>query len=308
MSNTIGLLIMTYGSPESAEDIEEYLKNIRGGKPPGKKMVEEFTNRYEAIGGSPLTEITREQARETADKVEPYVGMRYFEPYIDDAVDEMARDGIERAVGLIMSPQYSPELMNGYVDDLDGALEERDDAPDVHLVRDWWEEPRYHEAVANRINEALEEYDADRRDDVQLLLTAHSIPRSTYEKDPDYIDNLKETARRIVDNVDHTNWEFAYQSAGHTKEEWLKPDMTDLFPGMVEDGYEDVLIAPFQFLADHLEILYDIDIAAKEQAEEAGLNFKRINSLNTYPPFIEAVANVARDAMEREDMVPAQRA
>lgn len=317
MTDSIGLLIMTYGSPESTDDIEEYLTNIRRGRPPEESMVEEFTERYEAIGGSPLNEITREQAEDTADLVEdqidgdlevkPYVGMRYFHPYIDEAVQEMAADGIKRAIGLIMSPQYSPILMKGYEDALEESLEETDDAPDVHLVREWWEEPMYHEAVARRIEQALDEYDPEKRDDVQLLLTAHSIPRKTYEKDPDYIDNLKETASRIAERVDHTNWEFAYQSAGHTKEEWLKPDMTDLFPGMVEDGYEDVLIAPFQFLADHLEILYDIDIAAKKQAEEAGLRFKRIDSLNSYPPFIEAVANVAHGAMTEHNILPANK-
>lgn len=311
----LGLLVMTYGSPESTDDVREYLTNIRRGRPPEEEMVEDFKRRYEKIGGSPLTKITRQQASATAKQLEhlleqqgsdlsvkPYVGMRYFHPYIDEAVDSMIEDDIDHAIGLIMSPQYSPVLMKGYLDDLKEAIEERSDAPEVNVIETWWEEPLYHRAVSMRIQEALDEYPEDVRDDVPLLLTAHSIPRSVWEKDPDYVDQLKNTAERIGEMVNH-DWEFAYQSAGHTKEEWLKPDMTDLFPGLAEDGHEHVLIAPFQFLADHLEILYDIDVEARKQAEEEGLEFKRIKSLNAYTPFIQAMTKVCADKIHEEGFV-----
>lgn len=303
MSETIGLLLMTYGSPDDAGDVEEYLTNVRGGRQPDPEMVEEFQRRYEVIGGSPLTSITREQAAGAAERlagrlgsgvrVEPFVGMRFFEPYVPEAVRAMAEANVSRAVALIMSPQYSPILMDGYWEDLERGLEQHTNPPEIVRVGSWWDHTGYQEAVAERIRETLDEFPEDHRDTVPLFLTAHSIPRSVWDRDPDYVDQLKDTAAAIADRLDRPNWTFAYQSAGHTREEWLEPDMTDLFPGLVEQGHEEVVIAPFQFLADHLEILYDVDIAAREQAREAGLRFHRVESLNTSPTFLDALADVA---------------
>ncbi len=306
MSDPLGLLLLTYGSPERLEDVEEYLTNVRGGRAPGDELVEEFKDRYRTIGGSPLTRMTQNQAEGAArhlhealedTPVEPYVGMRFFAPYIEETVKQMVEDGIRRAVALILSPQYSPVLMGGYGDALREGLEGAPGELEVRLVESWWDEPLYHRAVAARVREALEDVPREVRSDVPLLLTAHSIPRSVADENPDYVRQLKQTAQAIASIVDHDNWDFAYQSAGHTREEWLKPDMTDLFPGLVEDGHEHVIIAPFQFLSDHLEILYDIDVAARRQAEEVGLTFHRIASLNRHETFLRALASVAARAL-----------
>lgn len=307
MEDTLGLLLMTYGSPETLDDVEEYLTNVRGGRSPDPELVEEFRERYQIIGGSPLLEITREQARRSAQKLEsilgnvsvkPYVGMRFFRPYIPDTVSRMVQEGIERGVALILSPQYSSILMGGYEDDLQEGIEQTNGSLDIEMVQEWYDEPLYHRAVAARIKEKLDELPEDIRHDVPLLLTAHSIPKRVADKNPDYVDQLKTTADRVASYLDHDHWEFAYQSAGHTQEEWLTPDMTDLFPGFAEEGHEHVVIAPFQFLADHLEILYDIDVAARKQAEEGGLTFHRIESLNTHPLFMEALAHIAHGKLE----------
>lgn len=307
MSKPLGLLLMTYGSPSDKEDVGEYLTNVRKGREPSDELVEEFQQRYEIIGGSPLNEITREQAEGAARQLEEmlgnrevkaYVGMHHWKPTIHDTVETMAGDDIEEAVGLIMSPQYSPILMSGYEEDLREALETVPEAPAVHLIKEWWENEYYHRSVAARIEEALQEYPDSIRDEVPLLLTAHSIPKRVDDEDPQYVEKLKATADRIMEHVDHQNWDFAYQSAGHTKEEWLKPDMTDLFPGFAEEGHDNVLIAPFQFLADHLEILYDIDVEAKQQAEDENLNFKRIPSLNDHELLLKALADAARNELE----------
>lgn len=306
MNDTIGLLLMTYGSPSNKDDVRQYLTNIRQGREPSDELVEEFKKRYEIIGGSPLNEVTRDQAEGAARmledrldgrEVKAYIGMHYWKPTIEDAIELMANDGITEAVAIIMSPQYSPILMKGYENDLDEALESVPSAPEVKLVKEWWDNEYYHRAVANRIHEALSDYPEDVRERVPLLLTAHSIPKRVDDEDPQYVEKLKKTADRIMEYVDHDNWDFAYQSAGHTKEEWLKPDMTDLFPGFAEEGHENVLIAPFQFLADHLEILYDIDVEAKEQAEEENLNFKRIPSLNDHELLLESLADVAENEL-----------
>lgn len=304
MTQRLGLLIMTYGSPESPEeDLEEYLTNIRRGNPPGDDLLEEFQQRYEAIGGSPLTEITRQQAHGAAEildenlpdtEVIPYVGMRYFHPYIEDTAEEMLNDDLDQVVGIVISPQYSPVLMSDYFDRVQEIWDDHPDPPRLNFVKEWWDNEKYHQSVANKVEETL----VDLPSDAPYLLTAHSIPKSVWDRDPDYVDQLQDTADAIADRVDHENWEFAYQSAGHTKEEWLKPDMTDLFPGLADDGHDHVLIAPFQFLADHLEILYDIDIAAKEQAHEEGLEFHRIESLNDDPLLLESLAELAESARE----------
>ncbi|MFB6347094.1 MAG: ferrochelatase [bacterium] len=302
MSDTIGLLVMTYGSPSNKDDVRPYLKNIRKGKEPSDELVEKFKERYEIIGGSPLNEITRKQAEGAAEilsnqlenrTAKAYVGMHHWKPTIEDAVELMANDGIDQAVALIMSPQYSPILMKGYEEDLNDALESVPGAPEVNLVKEWWDNGYYHKSVAARIKEALDDYPESVREKVPLLLTAHSIPKRVDDEDPQYVEKLKKTAERIMQYVDHENWDFAYQSAGHTKEEWLKPDMTDLFPGFAEKGRSNVLIAPFQFLADHLEILYDIDVEAKKQAEEENLSFKRIPSLNDHQLLLKAMADAA---------------
>lgn len=303
MADTFGLLLMSYGSPNTPADVGEYLTNVRGGRRPEPEMVEEFQRRYEVIGGSPLTPITREQAAGAAARlaarlgpgvtVEPFVGMRFFAPRVPEAVRAMAEAGVSRAVAIIMSPQYSPVLMKGYWEDLERGLENLEDPPELLRVESWWEHTGYQEAVAERIRETLGTFPPERRSTVPLFLTAHSIPRSVWDRDPDYVDQLKNTAAAIADRLDRDEWTYAYQSAGHTREEWLKPDMTDLFPDLVEQGHEHVVIAPFQFLADHLEILYDVDVAAREQAREAGLTFHRVESLNTSPVFLEALADVA---------------
>lgn len=277
------------------------MTRVRRGQKPSPELVENFKERYRVIGGSPLLRITREQAAAVATALEeahpgqafrPYVGMRFWHPLISEVLEEMAADGVRRAVALIMSPQYSPILMKGYLDAVDEAnqkLAADGRAVDVHFVETWWDAPLYQEAVAERIQATLSALPESVRKEVPLLLTAHSIPRSVYDRDPDYVEQLKATVRQIAERVDHPS-RFAYQSAGHTHEEWLRPDMVDIFPELAAEGHKDVVISPVQFLSDHLEILYDIDVAARKQAADEGLTLHRTESLNTHPKLIAALA------------------
>src|SRR5206468_7938951 len=152
--------------------------------------------------------------------------------------------------------------------------------------------------------EALDRLPPDVRQRVPVLLTSHSLPKRVVDREPEYLDQLRETVDAIVERVGLAadRWQFAYQSAGHTPEEWLKPDMKDLMPGLRAAGHRRVLMVPVQFLADHLEILYDIDVAARQEAEAAGLEFHRIESLNCSPLFIEALAEIARDVLFPQQM------
>ncbi|WIG61368.1 MAG: Coproporphyrin ferrochelatase [Ktedonobacterales bacterium] len=307
----IGVMLMTYGSPATLDDMPEYLRNVRGGHPADDDLITEFRRRYELIGGSPLLSITREQAAALAAELTARhpngprfkvgVGMRFAPPYIRDALPEIA-EGSQQIVGIIMSPQYSPILMRGYVETLRDAVADRyGDALPVAISEDWHMQPAFLDAVAERVREALAMFPADERASIPVLLTAHSMPKRVIANEPNYINHLKETAAAVAERADVTpdQWQFCYQSAGHTPEEWLKPDFADLMPELHAAGKRAVLIAPVQFLADHLEILYDIEIGAREQAERYGIQFARTQSLNTAPRFIQALADVVEATLHR---------
>jgi len=305
----IGVLLMTYGSPSTLDDVPVYLKHVYGGREASPEVITEFRRRYDLIGGSPLLRITREQAaalqeelnRTSTDSTTYRVdaGMRFAPPFITDVVPEVAT-GAQTLVGVIMSPQYSPIIMSGYVRTLEDAVDDlhRDDL-ELKIAGDWHLQPSFLQALAERVRQALDRFPEDVRERVPVLLSAHSMPKRVIEKEPNYINNLKETASAVAALVGlpPERWQFCYQSAGHTPEEWLKPDFADLMPELKAAGHTHVLIAPVQFLADHLEILYDIEIGAREQAEQYGIQFARTESLNTSPLFIEALASVVKDAL-----------
>lgn len=306
-TDTIGVLLMTYGSPATLDDMPAYLRNVRGGRPADEELIQEFRRRYKLIGGSPLLPITRAQAAALQDELQaqhphgPHfhvmAGMRFAPPFIADVVPEVAANAT-KLVGIIMSPQYSPIIMSGYVRTMQDAVRELG-RPDLSLkiAEDWHMQPLFLQAVAERVRQALEKMPEDVRECVPVLLSAHSMPKRVVENEPDYINDLKETATAIarLAGIPDDRWMFCYQSAGHTPEEWLKPDFADIMPELKAAGHTHVLIAPVQFLADHLEILYDIEIGAREQAEEHGIVFARTESLNTSPLFIKAMAEVVKE-------------
>ncbi len=307
----VSVMLMTYGSPATLDDIPTYIKNVYGGREPDAEVITEFRRRYALIGGSPLLRITREQAEALQEELNSEstdgttytvdAGMRFSPPFIADLTPELAANA-QKLVGIIMSPQYSPIIMRGYINTLEKAVTDlhRDDLK-LAISRDWHMQPYFLQALAERVKQALERFPAEVRDRVPVLLTAHSMPKPVIEREPDYINNLKETAAAVAKMVGLADdrWMFCYQSAGHTPEEWLKPDFADVMPELQKAGMTHVLIAPVQFLADHLEILYDIEVGAREQAEEHGIQFARIESLNTSPLFIKALAAVVRETMNR---------
>jgi ferrochelatase len=301
---------MTYGSPASLDDVPRYLTAIRGGREPSSDLVAQFTRRYRVIGGSPLVEITTSQARGLEGRLDGAVtvraGMRFSEPSIASALGELAALGLRRVLGVVMSPQYSPLLMGGYHRDLAGARASLGDQEiDVEIAGPWYREPAFLDALSERIREGLARFSLEERASVPVLLTAHSLPRRVADQEPDYLAQLLETAEAVAGlaGLDRDRWTFCWQSAGHEPGEWMKPDFADLMPTLRDAGHRSVLVAPVQFLADHLEILYDIDIGARQQAEAAGLRFTRIESLNTSPGFIDALAAVVTSRISDLDPV-----
>ncbi|MBI3748392.1 MAG: ferrochelatase [Chloroflexi bacterium] len=303
---------MTYGSPDSLEreDVGAYLARVRGGREPDDELVDEFTRRYRVIGGSPLIEISRRQAAALSDVLgwPVEVGMRFSEPSIERGLGLLRAAGVSHVAAIILSPQYSPLLMRGYA----RAIEEARTvlgaaAPSVEVAGAWHLEPAFIGALAVRVRRALEAVPPDERDRAPVLMTAHSLPRRVAEQEPGYLEQLRITAELVgeASGLTADRWAFCWQSAGHEPGEWMTPDFADLMPGIAASGGRHVVVAPVQFLADHLEILYDVEIGAREQAERVGLEFRRIESLNDDPGLVEALASVARRAAPRTAAAPA---
>jgi len=295
-----GVLLMTYGSPDSLEreDVRAYLARVRNGREPDPELTDEFTRRYRVIGGSPLIAITRAQAiaLEAVLGWPVVVGMRFSEPSIVAGLTALTARGVASVVGIILSPQYSPLLMSGYARALAAAAVELGDAaPQVTVAGAWNLEPAFTGSLGTRVRAALDRLPPHERN-APVLMTAHSLPKRVAEQEPEYLDQLRDTAVAVAARAGITpdQWQFCWQSAGHEPGEWMKPDFADLMPGIASSGVRSVVVAPVQFLADHLEILYDVEVGAREQAEAFGLAFHRIDSLNVDPGLIEALAGVAR--------------
>jgi ferrochelatase len=305
-----GVLLMTFGSAATKADVPAYMASVRGGKPAPDDLVREFQRRYEVIGFSPLVKITQSQATALEallnqegtpdDAFLVRAGMRHSPPYVADAVAELGTAGVRRVIAIVLSPQYSPIIMGGYNRAVEAAKGSLPTDCHVTVAGAWHLSPNWIATLALRVREAIERLPEHARDTAPVIFTAHSLPKSVVDREPEFIEQLRETVRAVAEESGLLlgRWLFAYQSAGHTPEEWLKPDLKDLLPGIRAQGHTHVLVAPVQFLADHLEILYDIDIAAREEAQSADLAFSRIEMPNTMPLFIRALAEVVHNELE----------
>jgi ferrochelatase len=279
---------MTYGAPRDDLDVPAYLARVRGGRAADDALVAEMRRRYALIGGSPLVRITEAQAAALDATLGPghrvRSAMRYSEPAIADRARELA--DADRVIGVVMSPQWSPTLMRGYAEAVRSAV-----SRPLRIAGAWHREPAFVDSLAAQVRAAW-----SRLDRPQVLFTAHSLPRRVFEAEPGYIAQLRETAELVAAaaGLAPDGWTWAYQSAGHTPEEWLRPDLKELFPDLRAAGHRHVLVAPVQFLADHLEVLYDLDVAAAAEAEAAGIRYHRVPMPNCDPAFIGALATVVR--------------
>jgi ferrochelatase len=298
-----GVLLMTYGSAVTADDVPAYLRSVYRGRDPDPALVAEFQRRYRLVGRSPLVDITLAQgaalqelldAESGPGRYRVEVGMLHSAPWIADAVARLADAGVRRLVGVVLAPQFSPLIMGGYGRAVDAAAPALGPDAAVTVAGPWHETPAFLDSLAERVGAALDRLRARGQGGIPVVFTAHSLPKAVVDRDTAYLDQLHSTVDAVVarTGLEPGRWQFAYQSAGHTPEEWLKPDLKDLLPGIRAAGHAGVLVVPIQFLADHLEILYDIDVAAREEAEAAGLEFHRIELPNTAPVFIRALAEV----------------
>ena len=285
---------MAYGTPKDLDDVEAYYTDIRHGRPPTAELLDELRDRYRAIGGrSPLLELTKAQADGLSERVgiPAFVGQKHAAPFIPDAVAEMAREGIERAVGLVLAPHYSAMSIGDYSRRARRAAEEVGWSGELEIVESWHLEPGYISLLAQRVREA-----AAALADVEpvVVFTAHSLPeRILQAKDP-YPDQLRETADAVAAEAGLGRWRVGWQSAGRTSDPWLGPDLLEILEEEAEKGTAGIVVCPCGFVADHLEVLYDIDIEAQAMAEKLGIRLNRTTSPNTDPAFLDTLAEVVR--------------
>ena len=277
---------MAYGSPATESDIAAYYTHIRGGRTPAHDALAELTGRYRAIGGSPLTDITRAQAKALSERtgMAAFAGMKHAPPFISDAAAAADRAGIERLVGLPLAPHYARMSLGGYR----RALEESWKRELVFLPG-FHDHPAFIAAVATLLQESLAESRPER-----LFFTAHSLPARIIAEGDLYKDQLLRSCELVAGRMDLPAWEFAFQSASHTGEPWLGPDLLEAID---RSGARDVLVCPIGFVADHLEILYDLDIEAQAFAREKDVRLRRTRSFNARPEFIAALAQIVTDAL-----------
>jgi protoporphyrin/coproporphyrin ferrochelatase len=292
----IAVLVMAYGGPGKLADVEPYLLDVRGGRATTPQLVEEFRARYARIGGgSPILERTRAQAagiaRALGDGFRVYVGMRHWHPFIQETVEEILRAGHRRVVGVAMAPHYSNLSVGAYEKKL---LQTAGDRLDASLVRSWWNQPRFLDALADRVREALQRFPRPSR--VKVVFTAHSLPERIVASADPYPDELRRSAEEVARRAKVTDWRLAYQSAGATPEPWLGPDAGAVMTELAKAGNDDVLLVPIGFVCDHVEILYDIDVEYQALAKRLGIHLERTKSLNDDPGLVDAVADVVRTA------------
>lgn len=286
-----GVILMTYGSATTAGNVKKYFERMYQGKA-SAVLIEDFENRYRLVGRSPLVEITEKQAALLEEKLgDTYVvraGMRHSAPFIEDAVDECCAAGAVSLVGIVLSPQFSPFIMEGYARDFRAAAGARH-VKDALVAGPWPAEEHFIKLLAKRINDRLGILGTD----TPVIFTTHSLPQRVVARDPSYLGQLQKTVNAIREHLDsRVGWYHGYQSAGHTPEEWLKPDLVDILAELQKKNTKTVLVVPIQFLTDHLEVLYDLDIAARGQCEEFAIAYNRIDLPNTDPLFIKTLVSI----------------
>ncbi|MCS7173256.1 MAG: ferrochelatase [Armatimonadetes bacterium] len=294
-ADPIGVLLMAYGTPRNLEEVEAYFTHIRRGRRPSDAELEDLRERYLRIGGaSPLRAITETQAtalqasldRRSPGRFRVYLAMKHADPFIPEVTRRMLQDGVREIVALVLAPHESRMIVDEYLEYATPVLAQYPEAT-LRAVRTWHLNPRYLGALARRIRKALVEL----ADPVAVVFTAHSLPERILEWDDPYPRRLQETCEALAARVGLWRWRFAYQSAGHGGIPWLGPDILEILPEVRAEGATAVLVVPIGFVADNLEILYDLDIEAAQRARELGLEFRRTESLNADEEFLEGLAD-----------------
>jgi ferrochelatase len=292
----VAVVLMAYGSPDRLDDVPAYYADIRGGRPIAPEHLDDLVARYRALGiddSNPLNEITEatRAALESELGVPVFTGMRHWTPHIAEAADRAIDAGARTIVGLVLAPHYSSLSIEKYREQLAAAVGQR---AELRFVERWGSEDAFVDLIANRVRDSLNAK-------THVVFTAHSLPARILEHGDPYQRELLESCRLVADRAAIRAWSFAYQSESPTGEPWLAPDILDHLDELAADGVEDVLVCPVGFVADHLEIRWDIDTEAVERARELGMRLRRIEMPNADPAFVAVLAGIVR----REAALPA---
>lgn len=292
---TNAVLLLAYGGPNALDDIPAYLRAVRGGQLTSPSLLEEITQRYQLIGGrSPLLDITRRLAAQLQQAIglPVYVGMRHWHPYINKTVQQMTREGIHHAVAICMTPHYSTLSIGAYHTQLDEALQGV--ALTADFVESWHTQPHYIEGITSNVRETLAQFSAQVQPTVKVIFTAHSLPVSAREP---YESQLRETAQLVAQalGLPDARWMLCYQSKPRASGDWLEPQIEKLVLQLAQAGERHLLVAPIGFVADHVEVLHDIDIALREIARANNLQLERTPMLNDSPALVAALTDLIHE-------------
>ena len=281
------VVLMAYGSPDRLEDVPAYYADIRGGRPIKPELLEDLVARYRRLGiedSNPLNEITEatRAALEAVLGLPVFTGMRHWRPRIAEAVDRALEAGADEIVGLVLAPHYSSMSIERYREQLADAIGDR---AELRFVERWGTESGFVELLAERIG--------DRRH-LHVVFTAHSLPARILDEGDPYRDELLETSRLVAERAGAGEWTFAFQSESPTGEPWLGPDILPHLNELAANDVRDVLLCPVGFVADHLEIRWDLDVEAADRARELGIRLERIELPNADPAFVRVLAGLVR--------------
>jgi ferrochelatase len=300
------VLLMAYGSPNTLDEVGEYLRQVRGGRSPTPEEVERLQERYRQVGGqTPLLKITLAQAKALEEKLQAggvnskvYVGMKHWHPFIEDVVEKIVSDGAPGIIGFALAPHYSKLSIGGYADAVKRGLAKTKRPIPFTMVESWHDQPSLISALSRRVHNGLENL-SDPSGAV-VLFTAHSLPKKFVQDDDPYRRQLQETSQLVATKSGIKSWDFAFQSAGQPIDSWMGPSIKEKITELSGKGVRELLVCPIGFVSDHLEILYDLDTEAKSYASSLGSRLERTASLNDDPEFISAIVSRLDPLLSRQ--------
>jgi ferrochelatase len=306
------VLLIAFGGPSRPEGIRPFLARVTKGILIPSERLDEVAHHYEAVGGkSPLNEITFRQADGLRQLLHSkglplpvYVGFRNASPFFTETLQKMTADGVTRALGVILSSLRSEASWERYQHNIAEARAALGSAPHVDYCDGWHDHPGFIQTWAQQIEAAFAKIQPDKRPATHIVFTAHSLHVPMAARSP-YVEQLRESARLIADKLDHPHWFIAYQSrSGKPTDPWLDPDVSALIRDLAAKKVSDVLVAPIGFVCDHVEVLYDLDIEAKQIAETSGVGFVRAACPNDHPTFIAMLADVVQSSLSGPSRTP----
>ena len=302
------VLLMAYGSPNRLDEVEPYFTDIRGGRTPPAEAVAELTEKYRRVGmPTPLLAVSLELAGQLERLLNAnppddsiytvHLGMKHWTPRVASAVVEAVEAGADRLIAIVLAPHYSSISTEGYRHQVEAALGSVAARPSLDFVETWYELDGYIEAVADNVRATRARFSDPAR--VVAVFTAHSLPARILEQGDPYQEQLLRTSELVARRAGIKTWWFSYQSQSHTGEPWLGPDLPETIERLAREGHRQILVASVGFIADHLEIFYDIDIEAKERADQLGVELKRAPMLNADPRLAAALHVLVSERVKR---------